>query len=124
MRWRRAWTNIVAVAYREAIILRHDRAFIGVVVMQPIMMILLFGLVLSNKPANVPWGVIDRSGTVLSRRLVDEIQSTGYFLPPERVPSYERARALLGRARLLAVLVVPSEFRRDVERKVHAIRVI
>jgi ABC-2 type transport system permease protein len=116
MRWRRAWSNVVAVAYREAIILRHDRAFIGVVVMQPIMMILLFGLVLSNKPANVPWGVIDRSGTVLSRRLVEDIESTGYFLSPARVPSYERARELLGSGRMLAVLVVPPEFRRDVER--------
>jgi len=54
---RRFWSNVFAVAYREARIVRHDRAFLGVVLMQPIMMLVIFGLVLSNKPANVPWAV-------------------------------------------------------------------
>ncbi len=112
----RFWSNVLAVAYREAIILRHDKAFIGVVVLQPIMMLLLFGLVLSNKPANVPWAVLDRSGTPMSRRLVEEIRTTGYFLPPQPIESYARARTLLRGGQALAVLVVPEHFRRDVER--------
>ena len=41
--------------------MRHDKAFIGVVVVQPIMMLLLFGGALSNEPANVPWAVLDQS---------------------------------------------------------------
>ena len=113
---RRFWSNILAVAYRETIILRHDRAFIGVVVLQPVMMLLLFGLVLSNKPANVPWAVLDRSATPTSRRLVDDVRATGYFLAPQPSPSYAEARARLRAGRVLAVLVVPEHFRRDVER--------
>ncbi|HZP43884.1 MAG TPA: hypothetical protein VFD84_20560, partial [Candidatus Binatia bacterium] len=57
------WSNVGAVAYREAQAMRRDKAFVGIVVAQPIMMILLFGLVLSNEPANVPWAVFDRSET-------------------------------------------------------------
>src|SRR5690348_9618961 len=82
---RRFWSNVLAVAYRETIILRHDRAFIGVIVLQPVMMLLLFGLVLSNKPANVPWAILDRSATPASRRLIEDVQATGYFLPPRSI---------------------------------------
>ncbi|TMB00863.1 MAG: ABC transporter permease, partial [Deltaproteobacteria bacterium] len=113
---RRFWSNVLAVAYREARIVRHDRAFLGVVLMQPIMMLVIFGLVLSNKPANVPWAVLDRSADAVARRLVAEVQATGYFRPPRRVASYDQARDLLRRGQALAVLVVPEDFGRDVER--------
>jgi ABC-2 type transport system permease protein len=107
---RRFWSNVLAVAYREAIVLRHDWAFIAVVVMQPLMMLFLFGVVLSNKPANVPWAVLDRSQSPLSRRLVQEVYGTGYFLQPRPVTGYAEARALLRTADALAVLVVPDDF--------------
>ena len=32
------WSNVFAVAYREARILRHDRTIIGMLVAQPVMM--------------------------------------------------------------------------------------
>ena len=65
---RRPWSNILAVAYKEATALRHDRVFLGVVFVQPIMMMTLFGTAVSNKPQNVPWAVLDRSATSVSRR--------------------------------------------------------
>jgi len=110
------WTNVWALAYREALVLRHDTAFITTVVAQPIMMVVLFGWVLSNEPVDVPWAVLDRSGTAVSRRLVDDVVATGYFLPPARVTSYAAGRALLVRQDALALLVVPEDYRRDVER--------
>jgi ABC-2 type transport system permease protein len=112
----RFWSNVLAVAYREARVLRHDQAFLAVITMQPIMMLILQGYVLSNKPANVPWAVLDRSQTAVSRRLVADVQATGYFLPPRAVGGYEGGRALLRRGRALAFLVVPETFRRDMDR--------
>jgi len=113
---RRFWSNVLAVAYREARVVRHDQAFLGVVLMQPIMMLVIFGLVLSNKPANVPWAVLDRSAGASARRLVAEVQATGYFRPFRSIGSYDEARDLLQRGKALAVLVIPKDFRRDVER--------
>ncbi|HLK13107.1 MAG TPA: ABC transporter permease [Candidatus Binatia bacterium] len=108
--------NVLAVAYREARVMLHDRAFLMALLVQPVIMLGLYGGVISNQPANVPWAVIDRSQTALSRRLVEDVQSTGYFLPPRRVAGYAEARALLRRQSLLAVLIVPGSFRRDAER--------
>jgi ABC-2 type transport system permease protein len=115
-RGRRFWSNVLAVAYRETIVLRHDPSFIGVVLAQPIMLLVLFGYVLSNEPANVPWGVLDRSHSAPARRLVQDIQATGYFEPPRTVGGYEEARDLLRRGRLLAVLVIDDRFAADLER--------
>jgi ABC-2 type transport system permease protein len=112
----RFWSNILAIAYREAIVLRHDKAFIGVVLAQPVMMLLLFGFVLSNEPANVRWGIVDRDASSASRRLVQDVQATGYFLPPRPLPGYADARRHLRAGELLTVLVVPEHFAADLER--------
>ena len=55
------WTNVAAVAYKETSVIRHDRALLATVVMQPLTMLILLGFALSNKPANVPWAVLDQN---------------------------------------------------------------
>ncbi len=121
---RHFFSNVAAVAYKEASVLRHDQAFIAVVLVQPIMMLLLFGLALSNKPANVPWAVLDQSHTAVSRRFLAAVQSTGYFLPPLPVASYAEGHALLKRAKAVAFVVVPSDFRRAVGRERPRVQVL
>lgn len=110
---RRFCTNVWAVAYKESVVLRHDHAFLGVAFIQPITMMLLFGVALSNVPRNVPWAVLDRSQTALSRRFVEEIRTSGYFRAPTTVASYDAARARLGRGDAVAVVVIPADFARD-----------
>lgn len=109
-------SNIAAIAYKEASALRHDRAFLAMVFAQPLMMLLLFGLALSNTPANVPWALLDQSHTAHSRRFVESIQATGYFLPPIPVVSHAEGRHLLRRGRAVAFVVIPPEFRRALVR--------
>jgi ABC-2 type transport system permease protein len=115
-RWKSFWSNVGAVAYKEAAVIRHDKAFLSMVFIQPWIMFTLFGFVLSNRPANVPLGVLDQSHSALSRRIVQEVQATAYFRPPERVTSYEDAHAKLRRGELLAVLVLSQSLARDAER--------
>jgi ABC-2 type transport system permease protein len=115
-RGRRFWSNVAAVAYKEAAVIRHDKAFLSMVFIQPWIMFSLFGFVLSNRPANVPWGVFEQGHSALSRRIIQEVQATGYFRPPERVTSYDEAHARLRSGELLAVLVMPQSLARDAER--------
>jgi ABC-2 type transport system permease protein len=110
---RRFWSNVFAVGFKEARALRNDPATIAMMLVQPVIMVLLFGGVVSNTPAHVPWGVLDRDQSEASRRLVQEIATTEYFLPPVAVASYAEAEKRLERRGVAAVLVVPSEFRRE-----------
>ncbi len=110
------WSNVAAVAYKEASVIRHDKALLATVFAQPITMLLLFGLALSNEPANVRWAVFDRNQSAVSRRFVQEVQTTGYFLSPQTVWSYEDGQRLLQDGSALVFLVIPDSFRRDIER--------
>jgi ABC-2 type transport system permease protein len=109
-------SNVLAVAYKEAAALRHDQAFLGAVLVQPIMMMVLFGFALSYTPANVPWVVLDQSRTAASRGFLEAVQSTGYFLPPRPVDSWDAGEAELRRGAVVAFVVVPADFRRAAER--------
>jgi ABC-2 type transport system permease protein len=109
------FASVAAIAYREASIIRHDRAFIWAQLVQPVILLVMYG-VLAQKPRNVPWAVLDESRTAVSRRLVAEVQTTGYFLEPEAVSGYDEGRALLEQGRALVLVVVPQSFARDVER--------
>jgi ABC-2 type transport system permease protein len=113
---RRALSNILAVAYREGVVLRHDKGFLTTVMAQPVILLLLYSYGISYTPANVPWAVLDRSASVASRRLVADIRTTGYFKPPVAVTSYAEGRAMLRRGAVLALLVVPRDFSRDLVR--------
>ena len=115
-RWREFGSNVWAVAYKEAAVIRHDKAFLSVIIIQPWMMFLVFGVILSNEPADVRWAVLDQSHSAISRRLVDHIQGTGYFVPPVRETSYEQAHERLRGGKVLAVLVIPPSLARDAER--------
>jgi ABC-2 type transport system permease protein len=117
-------SNVLALAYREASVMRHDKTFLAAVTIQPIMMLMLFGFALSNDPHNVPWALLDRSQTTLSRRLVSEIESTGRFREPLRTDSYEEGRAWLRRGEALVLLVIPPEFRRDAERATPTVQLL
>lgn len=114
---RRFWSNVLAVGFKEARVLRNDPAVIAMMLIQPVIMVLLFGGVVSNVPRHVPWAVLDRAHTDDSRRLVAEIAHSGYFRPPDAVGSYDEAHARLAHGRAVAVLVVPDGFGRDAARE-------
>ena len=106
-------SNVLAVAYKEAVVMRHDKAFVGMVLAQPIMMLLLFGFALTNEPKNVPWVVLDRSQTAVSRRFLEAVFVTGYFEEARAVSSYEEGRSSLGRGEAIAFVIVPEDFARE-----------
>jgi ABC-2 type transport system permease protein len=117
-------SNVLAVAYREATVIRHDATFLGVVAVQPVMMVLLFGLALSNEPANVPWAVLDQSQSAASRRLIEDVERTGYFVPPTTVASYDAGTELLRRGRAVAFVVIPRDFHREALRGAPELQVL
>src|SRR5690606_34705830 len=62
-RARRFVSNVLAIAYKEASLLRHDRTVVQNVLMQPIMLLIVMGFGLRFTPRDVPWVALDRSNT-------------------------------------------------------------
>ena len=117
-------SNLLALAWREASVMRHDRALLSMIAIQPLMMLLICGFVLRNEPKDVPWLLLDRDASAVSRALVADVRATGYFLPPERIASYGQGRARLERGAALAMLVIPEGFARDALRGSPELQVI
>ncbi|HEY8516708.1 MAG TPA: ABC transporter permease [Candidatus Binatia bacterium] len=115
-RARRFVSNVLAIAYKEASLMRHDAVVIQNVLMQPFVLLVVMGFAMRFTPQDVPWAVLDRSQTAASRGLVADIQASGYFTPPVAVTSYDEGRALLKRGAATAFLVIPKDFRREIER--------
>ena len=112
-RARRFVSNVLAIAYKEASLLRHDRTVVQNVLIQPIMLLIVMGFALRFTPRDIPWAVLDRSHTSASRQLVTDIQTSGYFQEVRHLRSYEEAHDLLKRGKLVGVVVIPDDFRRD-----------
>ena len=108
----RMWSNVLAVAYKEAMAIRHDRPLLATLFVQPISFLVILGIAVSFTPRNVPWLVLDRSDTVTSRRLIQEVQASGYFLPVERIVDYADGTARLKEGRAVAMVVIDRDFAR------------
>ncbi|MCC6849066.1 MAG: ABC transporter permease [Deltaproteobacteria bacterium] len=121
---RRAWSNVLAVAYKEAMVIRHDRPLLVAMIVQPVSFLVILGMAVSFTPRNVPWVVLDRSDTTASRRLVQDVQASGYFLSPARVASYDDGVARLHDGRAVALLVVDRDFARQIERGTPTVQVL
>ena len=107
-RARSLWSDVLAVAYKEAMVLRHDRPLIATLLVQPISFLIILGVAVSYTPRNVHWAVLDRSQTAVSRRLVSEIEDER-LLPAGRAdPSYEEGNRLLQTGKMLAVVVIDA----------------
>ena len=113
---KRAWSNVLAVAYKEAMVIRHDKPLLATMIVQPISFLVILGIAVSFTPRNTPWVVLDRSDSVASRRFVQEIDASGYFLPSTAVESYDEGVERLQAGRAVAFLVVDRDFARDAER--------
>ncbi len=112
----RMLSNILAVAYKEAMVIRHDKPLLATLFVQPVSFLIILGIAVSFTPRNVPWVVLDRSDTTVARRLVQEIEASGYFLPVERVTSYDAGEDRLATGAASLMLVIDRDFARDVER--------
>jgi len=123
-RTRSLLSDVLAVAYKEAMVLRHDKPLIATMLIQPITFLVILGTAVSFTPRNVPWGVLDRSETAVTRRLVSEIATSGYFQPVRPIASYAQAASLLQTGKLLAVVVIDRDFARTVERGHPTIQVL
>jgi ABC-2 type transport system permease protein len=116
--------NVLAVAYKETMLLRRSPLLIGAIVAQPLIFLWLFGFVLSSEPANVPWGVLDQSRTALSRRITAEIQASGYFLPKRDIASYDDGITSIRKGEILAFLVLPVDLARDAMRGTPEVQIL
>jgi ABC-2 type transport system permease protein len=113
--------RILAVNAKELRQLARDRLTIGMIVMLPLMLILIFGYGINLDVRNIRTGVVDLAATSGSRALIAQLQATQVVQVVERPAGVAQLRARIADGQLSAGVYIPRDFERlriDAERPV------
>ncbi|HLH39072.1 MAG TPA: ABC transporter permease [Bryobacteraceae bacterium] len=93
-------------------ILRDPRSLVAAL-LQPLIMLLIFGWALSLDVDRIPTYVYDADQTPQSRELIRDFQGSRYFQVVEQVHSYAPIEQAIDKRQCLLGVVIPRDFARD-----------
>jgi ABC-2 type transport system permease protein len=102
--------RLLAVSRKEFLHVRRDPRSLGLGIAIPVVLLLLFGYVLTLDVDRVPLAVWDRSRTPESRELVSRFEGSRYFQVALRAAGYPEVEEAIDDGRVLAALVIPGDF--------------
>ena len=99
-----------AIATKEFIQMRRDRATLGMLLGVPIMQLVMFGFAIRQDVRDLPTVVFDANRTRQSREFVQRLEHTGNFKLLGPADSYDAAVTDIDRGRARAAVVIPADF--------------
>jgi len=102
--------RLLAVSAKEFLHVRRDPRSLVLAIAIPVVLLLLFGYVLTLDVDKVPLAVWDRSRTPESRELASRFEGSRYFQVVLRAEGYSEVVEAVDDARVLAALVIPEDF--------------
>ena len=102
--------RLLAVSRKEFLHVRRDPRSLGLGIAIPVVLLLLFGYVLTLDVDRVPLAIWDRSRTPESRELVSRFEGSRYFQVALRAAGYPEVEEAIDDGRVLAALVIPEDF--------------
>ena len=102
--------RLKAVARKESLHVLRDPRALGIAIVLPMIMLMIFGYALTLDLDRVPLAVWDQSHTPQSRELVSRFEGSRYFSVVARANGYQEIEATLNQGRALMALVVPTDF--------------
>jgi ABC-2 type transport system permease protein/ribosome-dependent ATPase len=102
--------RIATVAWKEWRETIRDRMFVLLAFLLPILWMIVFGYGLVQDVEDIPFGVVDRDQSSLSRDYLYRFFVSRYFSFHGYVPGEREAEALLQRGKIRVVIIVPEKF--------------
>jgi ABC-2 type transport system permease protein len=99
-----------AIARKEFIQIRRDRATIYMVLIFPVMMLVLYGFGIRYDVTSVPMTVFDQDNSSQSRQYVERFARSPYFVVQRYVDNYRDLQRDIDRGRSRVGLVIPVDF--------------
>lgn len=106
MKWRRTW----AVTRKEFIHVFRDPRSLGMGILMPMIMLILFGYALTLDVDRVPMVIWDQNRSPASRELVSRFLGSHYFSLEGFVGSYQEVEKAIDNRRALASLIILPDF--------------
>lgn len=109
--------RILAVARKEIFHILRDKRSLGVAILMPLGMLMIYGYALDTELENLPVGIMDLDHTVESRNLVRRMTSSGFIVEAAQVDSRDEVEVGFRRRKYRAVVVIPHDYARDILRR-------
>ncbi|HLX45055.1 MAG TPA: ABC transporter permease [Bryobacteraceae bacterium] len=106
-----------ALARKEVLHILRDPQSLFAALLQPLVMLLIFGWALSLDVDRIPTFVYDIDQTPQSRDLIREFQGSRYFEIVEQVHAYRPIEQAVDQRRCLIGLIIPRDFAKDIALK-------
>jgi len=109
--------RILAMARKEVFHILRDKRSLGVAILMPLGMLMIYGFALDTELKNLPVAILDLDHTVESRNLVRRMTSSGFIVEAARVDTREEIETGFRRRKYRAVVVIPHDYSRDLMRR-------
>jgi len=106
-----------AIARKEMLHILRDSRSLFAALLQPLVMLLIFGWALSLDVDRIPTFVYDLDQSPKSRDLVKDFRGSRYFHVVEEVHGYRPIEQAINRRACLLGVVIPDHFAKDIELK-------
>lgn len=108
--------RLLAVAGKEAREILRDRITLGIAIILPVLMMVLFGYAITLDVRDIRLAVLDEDGGPESRELVAAFVASGYFRLHATAYDLDAVARLLDRGEVRVALVIPADFSRNLRR--------
>lgn len=106
-----------AIAKKEFIQIKRDKASFVLAFVAPFIMLMLFGYAVKMDIENVVIGILDMSNTLESREIIQKLQNTRYFKPNLFAQNQKEIDEWLDSGKIKAALIIPSDFSTKLKQK-------
>ena len=112
---------VAAVIRREFGRILHDRVYLFIGVIAPLIGFSLIAMIFSaNVPRKLPVAIVDQDHTALSRKIIRMIGATPIALPDNHYTGLEEAHKALNSGEADAIVVIPAGTEKNIIRGEHA----
>lgn len=109
-------TRFIGFVKKEFFHIWRDKRTLLILFGMPVVQILLFGFAITNEIRNAPIAVLDNSKDDMSRRLINKMLSTGYYLLVENLENYSQIDQVFKEGRVKQVVVIEPDFGKNLNR--------
>src|SRR6056297_3460809 len=100
--------KVIPVVKKEFKHIFRDKRSLGLLIVSPIFMLILFGYALNFEVKNIKISIIDKSKTKMSRELINKIVETEYFDMKYYESSEKNVYNKLDKRKIKTAIIIPE----------------
>lgn len=107
-------SRTITILKKEIIEIKRDPYTLGIAILMPLILLLLFGYALNLDVKNIATIVFDQDKSLHSRHYVQTIKSSDYFSVKYYVDSYTEIEELINDGKAKTAIVIPGNFSKNI----------